>query len=183
MPSSSSSAPISDIRIIMKTSKGDIGITLFASQTPVTVANFLNLAEKKYYDGLSFHRVIAGFMSQGGDPSGNGTGGPGYLFEDEFRPALRFDKEGLLAMANRGVGTNGSQFFITHGPTPHLNDRHTIFGAVTKGQDVVMAIKGPNPSAGAPADKIISIEILDPTAPLFAAQAAKIEDWNKNLKK
>lgn len=175
MTPSSSSASVSDIRIVMQTSKGDIAITLYASQAPVTVANFLNLAEKKYYDGISFHRVIAGFMSQGGDPAGTGTGGPGYTFEDEFRPALRFDKEGLLAMANRGPATNGSQFFITHGPTPHLNDRHTIFGAVTKGQDVVIALKQ--------GDKITSIDILDPTAPLFAAQAAKIEQWNKSLKK
>ena len=175
MTPSPSAPTVSDIRIVMKTSKGDIEVTLFASQAPVTVANFLNLAEKKFYNGLLFHRVIAGFMIQGGDPSGNGSGGPGYTFEDEFRPALRFDKEGLLAMANRGPGTNGSQFFITHGPTPHLNDRHTIFGAVTKGQDVVMAT-----SQG---DMIRSIEILDPTGPLFAAQAAKIEQWNKSLKK
>ena len=168
-------APLSDIRVVMKTTKGDIDITLFASQAPITVANFLNLAEKKYYDGLSFHRVIAGFMIQGGDPTGTGSGGPGYKFEDEFVPALRFNREGILAMANSGPRTNGSQFFITHGPTPHLNDRHTIFGAVTKGQENVMGTKQ--------GDKIISIEILDPTGPLFAAQAANLEQWNKILKK
>ncbi len=175
MTPSPSASPVSDIRIVMKTTKGDIAITLFASQAPVTVANFLNLAEKKYYDGLSFHRVIAGFMIQGGDPTGTGSGGPGYKFEDEFVPALRFDREGILAMANSGPRTNGSQFFITHGPTPHLNDRHTIFGAVTKGQENVMGTKQ--------GDKILSIQILDPTGPLFAAQAANLEQWNKTLKK
>lgn len=175
MTPSPAAAPISDIRIVMKTSKGDIDITLFASKAPVTVANFLNLAEKKYYNGLLFHRVIAGFMIQGGDPTGTGAGGPGYKFEDEFVPALRFDREGILAMANSGPRTNGSQFFITHGPTPHLNDRHTIFGAVTKGQDIVMSTKQ--------GDMIRSIEILDPTGPLFAAQAANLEQWNKLLKK
>lgn len=175
MTPSPATTPLSDIRIVMKTSKGDIEITLFASKAPVTVANFLNLAEKKYYNGLLFHRVIAGFMIQGGDPTGTGAGGPGYKFEDEFVPALRFDREGILAMANSGPRTNGSQFFITHGATPHLNDRHTIFGAVTKGQDVVMATKQ--------GDMIRSIEILDPTGPLFAAQAANLEQWNKLLKK
>jgi peptidyl-prolyl cis-trans isomerase B (cyclophilin B) len=172
---STSAAPVSDIHIVMKTSKGDIAITVLASQTPVTAASFLNLASKKFYDGLTFHRVIDKFMIQGGDPSGNGTGGPGYKFEDEFRPNLRFDGPGYLAMANSGPRTNGSQFFITHVATPHLNDKHTIFGKVTKGQDVVNAIRG--------GDKIVSIEILDPTGPLFAAQAANIEAWNKTIKK
>jgi peptidyl-prolyl cis-trans isomerase B (cyclophilin B) len=172
---SSPAAPISDIHIVMKTTKGDIAITVLASQTPVTAASFLNLAAKKYYDGLTFHRVIDNFMIQGGDPTGTGTGGPGYRFEDEFRPSLRFDGPGYLAMANSGPRTNGSQFFITHVATPHLNDKHTIFGKVTKGQNVVNAIKG--------GDKIVSIEILDSTAPLFAAQAANIELWNKSIKK
>jgi peptidyl-prolyl cis-trans isomerase B (cyclophilin B) len=168
-------APVSDIHIVMKTTKGDIALTVFASQTPVTAASFLNLASKKYYDGLTFHRVIDNFMIQGGDPTGTGTGGPGYRFEDEFRPKLRFDGPGYLAMANSGPRTNGSQFFITHVATPHLNDKHTIFGKVTKGQDVVNAIRG--------GDKITSIQIIDPTTALFAAQAANIELWNKSIKK
>ncbi len=175
MTAPASSAPDSDIHIEMKTTKGDIALTIFASQVPITAANFLNLASKKYYDGLTFHRVINNFMIQGGDPTGTGTGSPGYRFEDEFRPNLRFDGPGYLAMANAGPRTNGSQFFITHNATPHLNDKHTIFGKVTKGQDVVNAIKQ--------GDKITSIEILDPTEPLFAAQAANIETWNKSIKK
>ncbi|HWB61473.1 MAG TPA: peptidylprolyl isomerase [Chthoniobacteraceae bacterium] len=164
-----------DIRIKLKTDKGDIALTLFASKTPVTVANFLNLASKKYYDGLKFHRVIPNFMVQGGDPTGTGAGGPGYKFEDEFPKDLIFDKPGLLAMANAGPRTNGSQFFITHVPTDWLNYKHTIFGAVTTGQDVVNAIKQ--------GDKIQSVEILDPTDELFAAQAANISKWNAALKK
>lgn len=164
-----------DIRIKMKTDKGDIELTLFASKTPVTVANFLNLASKKYYDGLKFHRVIDNFMIQGGDPTGSGMGGPGYKFEDEFTADLKFTKPGLLAMANAGPRTNGSQFFITHGPTTWLNNKHTIFGEVTKGQDVVDAIKQN--------DKIKEIEILDSTDELFKAQASRIEEWGKSLKK
>ncbi|MGB8353110.1 MAG: peptidylprolyl isomerase [Chthoniobacteraceae bacterium] len=164
-----------DIRIKIKTDKGDIEITMLASKTPVTVANFLNLASKKYYDGLKFHRVIPDFMVQGGDPTGTGSGGPGYKFEDEFVSDLKFDKAGLLAMANAGPRTNGSQIFITHVPTPHLNQKHTIFGVTTKGQDVVNAIKQ--------GDKITSIEILDPTDELFTAQAARISEWNSALKK
>jgi len=164
-----------DIRIKIKTDKGDIELTLLASKTPVTVANFLNLASKKYYDGLKFHRVIPDFMVQGGDPTGTGSGGPGYKFEDEFVGDLKFDKAGLLAMANAGPRTNGSQIFITHVPTPHLNQKHTIFGTTTKGQDVINAIKQ--------GDKITGIEILDPTEELFTEQSARIAEWNKSLKK
>lgn len=166
--------PVKDIRIVLHTDKGDIAATLYATQAPVTVANFLNLAQKKFYDGLKFHRVIADFMIQGGDPMGNGSGGPGYEFEDEFKPSLRFDKAGVFAMANSGPRTNGSQFFITHKATPWLNDRHTIFGQVTKGQEAV--------TATAPGDHIKSIEILDPTGPLFALEAARIKEWNTHLK-
>ena len=108
------------LKAIMQTSKGTININLFADQTPVTVANFVNLAARGYYDGLNFHRVISNFMIQGGCPDGNGMGGPGYDFEDEFSKDLRHDKPGILSMANAGPGTNGSQFFITHVPTPHL---------------------------------------------------------------
>ncbi|MEO7931903.1 MAG: peptidylprolyl isomerase [Chthoniobacterales bacterium] len=172
-PSTEKAAPLKDIRVVLHTDKGDIEATLFASKVPVTVANFLNLAEKRYYDGLTFHRVIPDFMIQGGDPKGNGTGGPGYKFADEFDPTLRFDKSGVWAMANAGPATNGSQFFITHVPTPHLNDRHTIFGQTTKGQDVVNKVeKG---------DKIKSIDILDDTKALFAAEATKIKEWNEGM--
>ena len=119
-----------DIRIIVKTSKGDIEGTLYPSKTPVTVANFLNLAKRGYYDGITFHRVIPDFMIQGGDPTGTGRGGPGYTFEDECRPDLKHDKPGVFSMANTGRPvTNGSQFFITHVPTPWLDGKHTVFGA------------------------------------------------------
>src|SRR5207244_3528816 len=120
-PTPQNTSKMPDIRISIKTSKGDIDATLFPSKAPVTVANFLNLAKKGYYDGLTFHRVIPNFMIQGGDPSGTGSGGPGYKFEDEVESGLKFDKPGLLAMANAGPGTNGSQFFITHVPTAWLN--------------------------------------------------------------
>ena len=139
----------------LHTTKGDIEIRLFADHAPKTVANFVELAEgtkewkdprsgskttTKLYDGTVFHRVIDGFMIQGGDPLGSGRGGPGYQFGDEFHPELAFNRPYLLAMANAGPNTNGSQFFITVGPTPHLNRKHTIFGEVTKGSDVVDAI-------------------------------------------
>lgn len=164
----------SDIRITMSTDKGDIHATLFASKTPVTVANFLNLASKGYYDGLTFHRVIPNFMVQGGDPTGTGSGGPGYNFEDEFDSSLRHSKPGIFSMANAGPGTNGSQFFITHGPQPHLDRNHSVFGEVTEGQDVVNSI--------AQKDKITSIAVLDSTDDLFTEQADRISDWNSKLK-
>ena len=164
-----------DIRIIVKTDKGDIEAVLYPSKAPVTVANFLNLAKRGYYDGLKFHRVIPDFMIQGGDPTGTGSGGPGYRFEDECTPELKHDKPGIFSMANAGPGTNGSQFFITHVPTPHLDGKHTVYGSVTKGQDIVDAI--------AQGDKIKSIEILDPTDDLFAAQSKRLEEWNAILDK
>ncbi|MFQ5597336.1 MAG: peptidylprolyl isomerase [Nitrospiria bacterium] len=137
---------------IFTTTLGKVTITLFEKKAPKTVENFVGLSEgtktwtdpntgkeikKPFYDGLVFHRVIPGFMIQGGDPMGNGMGGPGYQFKDEFSPILKFDRPGRLAMANAGPNTNGSQFFITEGATPHLNNRHTIFGQVYEGQDVV----------------------------------------------
>ena len=170
----SMSKSITPIRIVIKTNQGDIAATLFADQTPMTAANFLNLAQRGYYNGISFHRVIKDFMIQGGDPTGTGAGGPGYNFGDEFVPSLKHDKPGLLSMANRGPATNGSQFFITHVATPWLDNKHTIFGEVTSGQDIVDRI-----SQG---DTIQSIEILDPTDALFAAQADNIAAWNKALK-
>ena len=167
--------PVKDIRIILHTSKGDIEGTLFASKVPMTAANYLNLAKKGLYDGITFHRVIPNFMIQGGDPTGTGMGDRGYKFGDEFDPSLKHSKPGIFSMANAGPGTNGCQFFITHVPTPHLDGKHSVFGEVTKGQDVVNKI--------AKGDKITSIAILDPTDDLFAAQAANIAKWNASLKK
>ncbi len=125
----------------IKTNKGDIVVKLFAQQVPSTVNNFVSLAEDGFYDGVTFHRVIKDFMIQSGDPTGTGRGGPGYSFRDEFVPALKHDKPGVLSMANAGPNTNGSQFFITHVPTPHLNGKHSVFGQVIQGQDVVDKIE------------------------------------------
>jgi peptidyl-prolyl cis-trans isomerase A (cyclophilin A) len=125
---------------VLETSCGTIEIELLAEDTPVTVNNFVFLSRQRFFDGLIFHRVISGFMNQGGDPRGDGTGGPGYQFEDEIVRAVRFDQPGLLAMANSGPDTNGSQFFITVAPARHLNGMHTIFGRVVEGMDVVREI-------------------------------------------
>ena len=141
---------------VFDTNKGIFEIELYIKECPETVWNFINLAEGRqetsregnFYDKLTFHRVIDGFMIQGGCPIGNGTGGPGYNFKDEFNPSLRHDSEGILSMANAGPNTNGSQFFITLEPTPHLDDRHSVFGKVIKGMEVVRDIgkveTGPN---------------------------------------
>ncbi len=125
----------------IKTNQGDIVLKLYAAEAPRTVNNFVNLARDGFYDGVRFHRVIKNFMIQGGDPTGTGSGGPGYKFADEFHPKLRHDRAGVLSMANAGANTNGSQFFITHGPQPHLDNRHSVFGQVTQGQDVVNKIE------------------------------------------
>ncbi|MCP4140828.1 MAG: peptidylprolyl isomerase [Chloroflexi bacterium] len=122
------------------TDKGDMVLELFADKTPKTVNNFIFLSREGFYDGVVFHRVIPDFMAQGGDPTGTGRGGPGYRFEDEFHAELKHSKPGILSMANAGPGTNGSQFFITHVPTPHLDNRHSVFGQVTEGIDVLMAV-------------------------------------------
>jgi peptidyl-prolyl cis-trans isomerase B (cyclophilin B) len=159
----------------MTTSKGVIRLKLHADETPVTVANFANLAARGYYDGLKFHRVIADFMVQGGCPQGTGTGGPGYKFEDECRASLRHDKPGKLSMANAGPATNGSQFFITHVATPWLDGKHTVFGEVFGPEDQAVV------DAIAQGDRIESLRIEGDTAPLFAAQAARIAEWNKKL--
>jgi cyclophilin family peptidyl-prolyl cis-trans isomerase len=130
-----------DYRAVFCTDAGPVYIDLLEDYAPVTVNNFVFLAEQGYYNNTTFHRVIQDFMVQGGDPTATGTGGPGYQFQDEFLPFIRFDKPGLLAMANAGPGTNGSQFFITTVPTPHLNDLHTIFGVVLEGQESVTGIR------------------------------------------
>jgi cyclophilin family peptidyl-prolyl cis-trans isomerase len=138
----------------LETSQGSIAVELFADRTPVTVNNFVFLARQGFYDGTTFHRVIDGFMIQGGDPEGTGRGGPGYDFEDEFREELRFEQPGLLAMANAGPNTNGSQFFITVSTPSHLNGRHTIFGRVIEGYDSVEAIsKLPTDASDRPRDE------------------------------
>ena len=143
-----------------KTERGDIVAELYADKAPLTVENFVNLARAGFYDGTTFHRVIAGFMAQGGDPTGTGRGGPGYQFGDEFHPSLRHDGPGVLSMANAGPGTNGSQFFITYGPTPHLDDRHSVFGRVTEGLDVLGSIRERDPGRDRdPGDRIDTIEI------------------------
>jgi cyclophilin family peptidyl-prolyl cis-trans isomerase len=142
------------------TDKGDIKVDLFAEKAPKTVNNFVFLAENNFYDGTIFHRVIADFMTQGGDPTGTGRGGPGYRFEDEFHPSLKHDKPGMLSMANAGPNTNGSQFFITHVPTPWLDNRHTVFGQVTEGMDTLLAIPPRDPvNPEYPGIKINSITI------------------------
>lgn len=125
----------------IETNRGDIELALYAQHAPKTVNNFVFLAKEAFYDGVSFHRVISNFMVQGGDPTGSGRGGPGYRFEDEFAGNPLVHETGSLSMANAGPNTNGSQFFITHAPQPHLNGRHTVFGKVTKGQEVVNAIR------------------------------------------
>ena len=144
----------------METDKGTMVIELFAEKTPITVNNFVFLSREGYYDNVIFHRVIDNFMAQGGDPTGTGRGGPGYKFGDEFDASLKHDKQGILSMANAGPGTNGSQFFITHGPTPHLNGKHTVFGQVVEGLDVLISIPARDPgNPNAPAVKIIRVTI------------------------
>lgn len=165
------------------TNRGSILVRLEFTKTPLTVANFVGLAEGKikntaksegvpYFDGLTFHRVIANFMIQGGDPLGNGTGGPGYSFKDEFVPEFTFNGPGILAMANAGPATNGSQFFITHVQTPWLNNRHTIFGFVVTGQDVVNAIQQ--------GDTIVSIKIIRKGKDAKKFKADKVFEELKN---
>jgi peptidyl-prolyl cis-trans isomerase B (cyclophilin B) len=163
------------LQVTITTSKGDIHVNLFADAAPVTVASFVNLIQHGYYDNLSFHRVINNFMIQGGCPLGTGTGGPGYKFEDECKPEVRHDRPGVLSMANAGPGTNGSQFFITHVPTPHLDGKHTVFGVVVGPEDqkvVNSIVKG---------DKIVKMVVTGDTAPLFEKEKSRIAEWNKIL--
>ena len=159
---------------VITTSKGPIRIKLHDDKAPMTVANFVNLAQRGFYDGLKFHRVIPDFMIQGGCPEGSGRGGPGYRFRDEIVPGLGHD-QGVLSMANAGPGTNGSQFFITHTETPWLNGKHTVFGKVEGAADqkVVDAIKVD--------DTIDSIKIEGDTSALLASQQAQVDQWNQVL--
>jgi cyclophilin family peptidyl-prolyl cis-trans isomerase len=154
--------PQKSYKAILHTDKGDIIIQLYADKVPRTVNNFVFLAHQGYYDGTIFHRVIADFMAQGGDPTGTGRGGPGYKFPDEFHPTLRHDKPGVLSMANAGPNTNGSQFFITHVPTPWLDHKHSVFGQVTQGMDVLFSIPPRNPDKPEyPGVKLNSITIQE----------------------
>ena len=146
--------------VTLHTEKGDIELELFADRVPRTVNNFVFLAREGFYDGTFFHRVIANFMAQGGDPTGAGHGGPGYKFADEFEPSLKHDRPGILSMANAGPNTNGSQFFITHVPTPHLDGHHSVFGRVISGMDVLISIPPRDPNnVSAPAVHIQSITV------------------------
>jgi len=165
------------IQATFHTNRGPIRLNLHDDKTPVTVANFVNLAKRGYYDGLSFHRVIADFMVQGGCPEGSGRGGPGYKFQDEFNTSLRHDKPGVLSMANAGPGTNGSQFFITHGATPWLDGKHSVFGAVADETDqkVVDAIRQD--------DTIEKVTLEGDVDALLAAQAERVAAWNAVLDK
>ena len=159
----------------IQTSKGNIELELTPDKTPVTVANFVNLAQHGFYNGVTFHRVMNDFMVQGGDPTGTGAGGPGYRFEDEFDPSLRHTGPGVLSMANAGPGTNGSQFFITHVATPWLDGKHSVFGKVIQGQDVVNSIKQ--------GDKIEKVTIAGDTTALFNNPKVKekLASWNEVL--
>jgi cyclophilin family peptidyl-prolyl cis-trans isomerase len=156
-----------DYRASILTDKGEIVLDLFENESPVAVNSFVFLARQGFYDGTTFHRVLDGFMAQAGDPTGTGSGGPGYAFEDEVRNDLSFDRAGLLAMANSGPNTNGSQFFLTFVPTPHLDGRHTIFGEVVEGQDVLDSLtrRDPQASPASPSDSIIRVTILEDGVP------------------
>lgn len=164
-----------DLIAVFETGKGTIRIKLYAEDVPFTVANFVNLSRRDFYKNLTFHRVISDFMIQGGCPYGTGTGGPGYQFEDEFVKGLRHDKPGILSMANAGPQTNGSQFFITHLPTPHLDYRHTVFGEVVSNEDqevVNSIVQG---------DKIHNITIEGDLSELIKKTQSKVDEWNKVL--
>jgi cyclophilin family peptidyl-prolyl cis-trans isomerase len=143
----------------IKTELGDIRLELYADKAPMTVNNLVFLARQGYYDDTTFHRVMDGFMAQAGDPTGTGSGGPGYTFPDEFNPDLGHAAAGILSMANRGTDTNGGQFFITYAPQPHLDGKHTVFGKVVSGMDVVESLAGRSPTDDIPATKIETIEI------------------------
>lgn len=156
--------PTKEYEALIRTARGTIRVQLFAREAPRTVNNFVFLARRGFYDGVTFHRVIPGFVAQAGDPTGTGAGGPGYEFEDEFSPNLRHDAPGIVSMANAGPNTNGSQFFITYGPLPHLDGRHTVFGKVIEGMKVVRRLTPRDPSQNPfapPGDRIATIEIIE----------------------
>ena len=156
--------PAKSYEALLKTEKGNIRIQLFADKAPKTVNNFVFLARQGFYDGVTFHRVLPDFMAQTGDPTGTGSGGPGYKFDDEFGPGLKHDSEGIVSMANAGKNTNGSQFFITYGPTPHLDGVHSILGKVIEGMEVARSLTPRDPSANPPpppGDKILTVEIIE----------------------
>lgn len=158
----------SELYAIVETNKGTLEFLLYKNVAPITVSNFVNLATRGYYDGLAFHRVVSEFMIQGGDPEGNGTGGPGYQFEDEI--AMRHNQPGILSMANSGPGTNGSQFFITHLATPNLNGLHTVFGKVFSGAQLIYEIKR--------GDVINSIEITGNSRAFLEKNSDRVYQWN-----
>ena len=164
------------MKVKIMTEKGDININLLPEKSPVTVANFVNLAKKGYYDGLKFHRVIDNFMAQGGDPTGTGAGGPGYQFEDEVDNGLNFSKAGKLAMANAGPGTNGSQFFITTVPTEWLNGHHTIFGEIVSDNDLKVVKKLTN------GDIMKKVVVEGDVDAFLKMQKNRVDSWNKTLK-
>lgn len=164
------------MKVKIITAKGDVNINLLPDKSPVTVANFVNLAKKGYYDGLKFHRVIDNFMAQGGDPTGTGAGGPGYRFEDEVNNGLNFSKPGKLAMANAGPGTNGSQFFITTVPTEWLNGNHTIFGEVASEADLDVVKKLSN------GDVMTKVVVEGDVDAFLKTQKNRVDSWNKTLK-
>lgn len=166
---------MSELKAIIDTTKGQIRVNLFAGKTPLTVANFVNLSRRGFYNDLKFHRVINDFMIQGGCPNGDGRGGPGYRFKDEFAPELRHDKPGILSMANAGPGTNGSQFFITHLATPWLDRKHTVFGEVVsrEDQDIVDSITQ--------GDRIEKITIEGDVSGLMKTVEDEVKKWNSIL--
>lgn len=162
---------LDELYAVVETNKGTIEFLLYKNVAPVTVSNFVNLSTRGYYDGLAFHRVISDFMIQGGDPNGNGTGGPGYQFEDEI--AMRHNQPGILSMANSGPATNGSQFFITHLATPHLNGLHTVFGKVFSGSELIFEIKR--------GDVINSITIVGNARGFLEKNSDRVYEWNQIL--
>ncbi len=168
---------MADLKAVFETEKGTINLDLYADKAPLTVANFVNLIQRGFYDGLNFHRVIPDFMIQGGCPQGTGTGGPGYRFADEFVADLRHDGPGILSMANAGPGTNGSQFFVTHVATPWLDDHHTVFGKVVSDADmeVVNEIVGN--------DALIKITIEGDATELLEKFKDQLTEWNETLDK
>lgn len=160
-----------ELYAVVETNKGTIEFLLYKQVAPLTVSNFVNLASRGFYDSLTFHRVIDGFMAQGGDPDGNGTGGPGYEFKNEI--AMRHNQLGILSMANAGPDTNGSQFFITHLATPHLNGLHTVFGKVHSGQELVRAIEI--------GDVMLSVTIVGDAKALLERNSDQVNQWNEIL--